>query len=72
MEANTAMDTTKGGMLSEGLKTAEYSEINIGNSVCRMYLDGKIECKTEGEEEFTPRGAPSTLGEPIEDIKASF
>lgn len=60
------------GMLTEGLKEGNYSEIDLDGTVCRMYKDGKIECKAEGEEEFTPRGAPTTDLPPLGDLNITL
>ena len=50
------------GMLTEGLKEGNYTEIEVAGQVCRLYKDsGKIECKAEGETEFTPRAESGDL-----------
>ena len=59
------------GMLTEGLKEGNYSEIDLDGTVCRMYKDGKIECKAEGEEEFTPRAVGKDLP-PLGDLNITL
>lgn len=45
------------GMLTEGMKQGDFSEIELpSGEICRVYQDGSVECKGPGEEEFTPRG----------------
>ena len=52
------------GMLTEGLKSGEYSEIELDGQVCRMYKDGgKIECKAPGDKEWTTRVGASSVVE---------
>jgi hypothetical protein len=59
------------GMLT-GVKE-EKEVMKFGDLECRMREDGKAECRRGGEAEFKVFGdTPSTLGDPIEDIKVRF
>ena len=60
------------GMLTEGLKAGNYTEIELDGQVCRLYKDsGKVECKGVGETEFTPRAVGKDLP-PLGDLKLEF
>ncbi len=57
----------------KGMQEGEFSEITLPEGdVCRMYKDGRVECRAPGEKEFTPRGAKPPVGSPMPDLNLKF
>jgi len=73
MEGREGMMT---GRPTGGVAEGEFSEVELpSGDICRMYQDGRVECKKPGEKEYTPRGAPKDgpkLGDPLPDLNIRF